>query len=327
MAVMAGGGKRIGDIAPDHRDLLDDLRQPLTEQHREADQQQRLRRPQDQTAGVGRDLARDIGAHHVGVEQVEHQRDHRHQEEDVAEQVDPVLHTTRPGAVENVDADMLVLLQRIGGGEQEGRAIEIPLQLEPGIRRYVEDLAHGRVDRADQNRDQDEPRHGFADDLVDTVDQTRKGQQSAHLILPFPVSAPKSGACGFLGRVLATGQEIWPIWSCFLTSLPRHAQSRPTRGAVNIILREREAGRKIRQADRGIFAPPSAAGACPTMRRAPEFPVFPARHLLHRISDPPPPREHRLAGGADAGARSGAGRPETGAEAQGAMVAARLPGR
>ena len=52
----------------------------------------------------------------------------------MAEQVDPVLHAPREHAVDDVDADVLVLLQRVGGGQQEGGAEQIPLQFEPGVR-------------------------------------------------------------------------------------------------------------------------------------------------------------------------------------------------
>ncbi len=61
-------------------------------------------------------------------------------------------------AVEDVDADMFVLLQRIGGGEHEGRAEEIPLQFQPGIRRHVEHLADDGVAGADQDCQQEPAR-------------------------------------------------------------------------------------------------------------------------------------------------------------------------
>jgi hypothetical protein len=51
------------------------------------------------------------------------------------EQVDPVLLAPREHAVDDVDPDVLVLLQRVGGGEQEGGAEQIPLQLKPGVGR------------------------------------------------------------------------------------------------------------------------------------------------------------------------------------------------
>ena len=73
------------------------------------------------------------------------------------EKVDPVLHAAREHAVDDVDADMLVLLQRVGGGQQEGGAEQIPLQLQPGVRRHVERLADDGVAGADQDREQDQP--------------------------------------------------------------------------------------------------------------------------------------------------------------------------
>ena len=51
----------------------------------------------------------------------------------MAEQVDPVLRTARKSAIDDVDADMFVLSQRMGGGQQEGCAEEIPLQFQKGV--------------------------------------------------------------------------------------------------------------------------------------------------------------------------------------------------
>jgi hypothetical protein len=76
------------------------------------------------------------------------------QEENVAEQVDPVAHPLGEVRGDDVDADMLVALQSIGGGEHEDGAVQIPLQFEPGVRRGVEHLADRRVAGADQHGDQ-----------------------------------------------------------------------------------------------------------------------------------------------------------------------------
>lgn len=90
----------------------------------------------------------------------------------MAEQVDPVLHPARKGTIDDVDADMLVLPQRIGGGQHKGAAEQVPLRFEPGIRRHVECLADDGISGADQNGDQDEPGNGLADGFGDGVDQS-----------------------------------------------------------------------------------------------------------------------------------------------------------
>ena len=48
---------------------------------------------------------------------------------------------SRQPAGDDVDADMLVAQQRVAGAEQEHRREQIPLQLEPGVRADVEDVA------------------------------------------------------------------------------------------------------------------------------------------------------------------------------------------
>ena len=165
-------GRRVVHVAGHDGDLLDDLGDALQRQQDEADEQQRFGRPQDQPAGIGRHLADAVGQRDIGHEVEDHQHDEGHQEEDMPEQVDPVLHAARPHAVDDVDADVLVLAQRVGGGEQEGGAEQIPLQLEPGVRRHVEGLADHGIDGADEDRDEDQPRNPLADEFIDAIDDS-----------------------------------------------------------------------------------------------------------------------------------------------------------
>ena len=174
----------IRHVAAHHRDLLDDLGDALDGEQREADEQHQLGRPQDETTGVRRHFARAEGEAHVGHEIVDHQQDERHQEEQMPEQVDPVLDAPRERPVDDVDADVLVLLERVGRGQQERGAEQIPLQFKPGVRRHVERLADDRVDRADENRRQDQPADPFAYEFVKRVYQARESQKPRHQIPP-----------------------------------------------------------------------------------------------------------------------------------------------
>ena len=54
---------------------------------------------------------------------------------------------------DDVDADVLVALQRVGGGDKKGPAEEVPLKLQPGVRADVEGLADDRISGADQDRE------------------------------------------------------------------------------------------------------------------------------------------------------------------------------
>ena len=68
---------------------------------------------------------------------------HRQQEEDACRRC-----RSRPAARrdsvrgDDVDADVLVVQQRVAGAEQEHRREQVPLQLEPGVRARVERIAH-----------------------------------------------------------------------------------------------------------------------------------------------------------------------------------------
>ena len=100
------------------------------------------------------------------------------------EQVDPVARALRARAVEDVDADMVVGLQRVGGGQHEHRAEQIPLQFEPGVRGHRECLAHDGVAGADQHRRQHQPGDEPADERRDPVDQPGQGQKTLHVHPP-----------------------------------------------------------------------------------------------------------------------------------------------
>ena len=74
-------------------------------------------------------------------------------------------------AVEDIDADMLVVQERVSGGEQKHRRKQVPLQFEPGVRAHIERVADHRIAGADDNRGQHQPIDEVPDLLVQPVDR------------------------------------------------------------------------------------------------------------------------------------------------------------
>ena len=95
----------------------------------------------------------------------------------MADDVDRVAQPFRQQVVHDVDADVLVGEQRPGRAQQEHDAEQHPLQLEPGVRRGIENLAHGGVDRRDHHGGKDQPRDALADPGGGGVDHARHRQQ------------------------------------------------------------------------------------------------------------------------------------------------------
>ena len=73
------------------------------------------------------------------------------------EQVDPVLRALGRPPNQMSMRMCSFFCSVLADAKQEDGCEEIPLQLEPGVRGHVEDLAHGGVDGADQNRRQNQP--------------------------------------------------------------------------------------------------------------------------------------------------------------------------
>ncbi len=109
---------------------------------------------------------------------------HRQQKENAADQVDPGAHTRRQMAEDDVDPDMLVVQERVSGGQQEHRREQVPLQFEPGVRADVEQIARHRVAGADQHRRQDQPVDRMPNPAVQCVDRPAQSQQKIHGVLP-----------------------------------------------------------------------------------------------------------------------------------------------
>jgi hypothetical protein len=86
---------------------------------------------------------------------------------------DPV----REQIVHDVDADVLVGQERPGRAQQEDGAEQVPLQLEPGIRAGVEELANDGICRRYGDGGEDKPCDPAADEPVDRVDDPRQAEQ------------------------------------------------------------------------------------------------------------------------------------------------------
>ena len=122
---------------------------PCTARKSEAERDHDLDRPAQQAAGIGRVLPDLDGVHHHRDRQPGDDDRHRHQKQDAAEHVEPSLLLRRHLAEEHVDADVLLMLERVARREQEHRAEHVPLDFQPGVRAVVDGVAHQRVERAD----------------------------------------------------------------------------------------------------------------------------------------------------------------------------------
>ena len=171
---------RIGNEAAHHRDALDELGNALEEQQHEADEDQRLRRPLRQAAGIHRLLVELKRSEEKRHRCDDHDDRQRQQEEHMAEDIDAVAPSLRQHVVDDVDADVLVREKRPRRAQQEDRSEQDPLQLQPGIRRHVEDLAHRGVGGRNDHHDQDQPGQHLADPEIDRVDGAAQLEQSLH---------------------------------------------------------------------------------------------------------------------------------------------------
>ena len=112
----------------------------------------------------------------------------RAEEEDMAEELDPVTEALGQVRIHDVDLDVLALEQRIAGAQQEDRAEQIPLQLQPAVRTDVERKADDGIDRGDENGRQDQPAQGLAEPLLDGIDRAADAQKKIHPAPLVPVA-------------------------------------------------------------------------------------------------------------------------------------------
>ena len=173
-------GEGIGDEAAQEGGALDQLGGRLQQQQSHADRDHQVDRPADQAAGVLRHLAGSPRVHEQRPGRRDQHDAERAEKNQDAEDVDPVARPGREAVGEEVDAHMGVLQEGIAGAEHEHRGEEIPLDLQQGVRAHVEGLAHDGVAGGEDDRRQDQPDDGFADEIGESVDHPGKFEQGIH---------------------------------------------------------------------------------------------------------------------------------------------------
>jgi hypothetical protein len=123
------------------------------------------------TMPLAASLAAVQGSEEYRPGKIQHDGRDRQQEQKGAGQFHPDAAALREAPGYDIDADVLVLQQRIGRTEQEHRREQIPLHFEESIGAHVENLAYHRIDRTDQYGSQHKPDRGTADQGVHPVDQ------------------------------------------------------------------------------------------------------------------------------------------------------------
>ena len=109
---------------------------------------------------------------------------------DAADEVDPDARALGHHAVEQVDAHMLVDLERIGRAEQHHAGEHVPLHFEPGVRADAEQVAAGGIAGADQAGEQHEPVGNHAELVVDRSRWPGSSlEQALHTPSPLPDTA------------------------------------------------------------------------------------------------------------------------------------------
>ncbi|MGY3466503.1 hypothetical protein ACVW0I_003374 [Bradyrhizobium sp. LM6.11] len=107
----------------------------------------------------------------------DHDDGQRYQEEEVPDHVDDVANPLRHHAVEDVDPDVLVIEQRPGRAQQEHDAEKHPLQLEPRVGGRVQRLSNNRIQRRDDDGNQDQPRQALARPTCERVNSIAQLQE------------------------------------------------------------------------------------------------------------------------------------------------------
>ena len=154
---------------------LQALGNALQEQETEADDQEKLDGPANETAGIGGHLAANIGTHEewpAGEGEVETDRQ---QEESDADNIDPEPRPIAHRAIDQVDAHMLVHLERIGRSQKHDAGKHVPLDLKPAIRAVREKVADDRIACADQRAKQDQIIGDLAKLFGNGVDDAAQG--------------------------------------------------------------------------------------------------------------------------------------------------------
>src|SRR5262245_41206333 len=116
--------------APGHVEVLDRLRHALQAEQREADDDHRLENPAHRHAArIGRSLVDVPGVPEERRGGVDHEEDRGKEEQEREGEVGPGLAPRRPGRVEDVDADVLVVEHRVPGRHHVADGEQVPLHL------------------------------------------------------------------------------------------------------------------------------------------------------------------------------------------------------
>lgn len=187
-------------MAGERCDPLDQFRDALKREQRETGDKDQLDGPADQPAGIARYFPLMVREREEGPAQPGQIDACGKQEEDEADDVDPDLRPVGNGTIDQVDADMFVVAQRMRGTEHDDEGEEIPLDLKPAVRTVVEGIADDGVSGADHTAEQHHIFGKFTHELTDRVDQPaccQKYRHSPPLVLIPPVSGsfPSCNRC------------------------------------------------------------------------------------------------------------------------------------
>ena len=110
----------------------------------------------------------------------------RQQEQNAADDVDPDAGALGHHAVDEVDAHVLVHLERVGRAEQHHAGEHVPLDFQPAVRAFAEQIAAAGVAGADQRGEQHEIIGDDAEFVIHGVDRGADLQQSLQASTPQP---------------------------------------------------------------------------------------------------------------------------------------------
>src|SRR5262245_60658265 len=121
-------------------DALDELGDALQRHQREADGKDELDWPSDEAAGVRRGFVDAPGYHEPRPREVDEDHADRQEKEQAADDVDPNARSFGERRVDQVDAHVLVDLERIGTAQQYHAREHVPLYFQPGVGACTEQI-------------------------------------------------------------------------------------------------------------------------------------------------------------------------------------------
>ena len=157
---------------------------PCSASMHEAGRDHELDGPANQPAGIAGHFTDRIGLHEERPGEIGEQQAGRDQEEQRADHVEPELAALGEIQIEDLDPDVLVALEGVGGAEHHQDRKHVPLQFEPAIGAVVECVADHGVGRADDDGGEHQKIADVSDLLVDGVDRGAQCQQWTHHASP-----------------------------------------------------------------------------------------------------------------------------------------------